>query len=214
MINFYVINLPDRIDRRKNLQDHFSQFPMINLIFIEAIRDVQGFIGCFKSHQKCIQIAKDQELPYIIVIEDDCITVNHLFQEKLIKILSFLNEFSDWDIFLGGGTTQYKNIIKSVQKFSDFSIYSILHSYDSHFVIYRNTMYDIFLQADPTKIPIDHYWPNEIQNQVIDCRMLLSIPFIAIQCSSYSDITNSFINNDRFQIVDHRLIKRLNVNPK
>ena len=44
-----------------------------NLIRVDAIKHTNGHIGCFLSHKKCLQIAKELGLKNIIVMEDDCI---------------------------------------------------------------------------------------------------------------------------------------------
>jgi len=98
MLDIYVINLKDRIDRKNTLIKLFETFKNINLIFIEAVKHEIGSIGCSLSHKKCIQIAKDNNFKNIIVIEDDCAPVN-IFEEKLINIKNFLETYDDWDIF-------------------------------------------------------------------------------------------------------------------
>ena len=87
-----------------------------NLIRVDAIKHTNGHIGCFLSHKKCLQIAKELGLKNIIIMEDDC-TLNLLykynFSLKLLNINNFLDSYDNWDIFLGGyNKTQGTDIIK------------------------------------------------------------------------------------------------------
>ena len=68
---------------------------------MEAIRHQNGAIGCFLSYKKCIRIAKEKNMKYIIILEDDCLPMNN-FENRLKNLLSYLESNNDWDIFLGG----------------------------------------------------------------------------------------------------------------
>ena len=103
MIDIYVIHITDRDDRMKHIKNNFSKFSTINLIFVDAIKHEKGHIGCFLSHKKCIQIAKDNDMKRIIVIEDDCLPYEK-FEERLSIIINYLDKNHDWDIFLGAVT--------------------------------------------------------------------------------------------------------------
>lgn len=61
MIDIYVINLKKRNDRLNRVRKDFANY---NLIIIEAIEDInqEGWKGCFKSHQKVIQLAKEKKI--------------------------------------------------------------------------------------------------------------------------------------------------------
>ena len=71
MLDIYVINLSERTDRWEQIITELGTD--FNLIRVNAVKHEIGTIGCFMSHQKCIQIAKDNGLSSIIVAEDDCI---------------------------------------------------------------------------------------------------------------------------------------------
>ena len=72
--NFYIIHLNHDKKRKEKIIKQFSDY--FNLNFIEGIIDENPKKGCFLSHLKCIQIAKEKKLDYIIVLEDDCIIKN------------------------------------------------------------------------------------------------------------------------------------------
>jgi GR25 family glycosyltransferase involved in LPS biosynthesis len=89
MIDIYVIHLADRPDRYKQIITDFSSYTNINLIFIDAIKHNPGHIGCSRSFKKCVGIAKEKQLPYIIIAEDDCMPMNN-FENRLQNILEYL----------------------------------------------------------------------------------------------------------------------------
>jgi len=201
MIDIYIINLKKRIDRLDKIKENLKNY---NLHIIEAIEDKEGWIGCFKSHLKCIQIAKKLKLKYIIVIEDDCeIVSKESFNNNLILILEYLNKnINNWNIFLGGvtGVWEFNNLIKLSD---DLNLININSGKTFHFCIYNSNCYDFFLNQK-INIPIDKCWHNKLI-------CVLSIPFIAIQYSNYSDIENKIVNYDsRFNNIEKYIIKELN----
>ena len=72
----------------------FSEY---NIIPVEAIKHIEGYKGCFLSHKKCIQIAKEKNLKYIIVLEDDCLPLEN-FSKRFENIISFLDSYDNWDL--------------------------------------------------------------------------------------------------------------------
>ena len=194
MYDIYVINLEERKDRLEHIK---KNFPNYNIIPVNAIKHAEGYKGCFLSHKKCIQIAKEKNLKYIIVIEDDCLPLGN-FSTRLENILGFLESYNNWDLLIGGGFLEsYNNWdlligggfhicplnIQGKIETSIENLYKINGGYCMHFVIYNNTSYDYFLEQDISR-PIDNVWQNNLQ-------CIIPIPFIANQLDSFSDISNS-----------------------
>jgi len=180
-MNIYVINLKHRVDRYQKIKQNFSIYKNINLVFIEAVKHENGAIGCFLSHKKCIQHAKDNQMKNIIVVEDDCLPIGYNFEERLINITSYLDNNTDWDIFLGGvNGTIPKYITKLIQSNNE-NLFEITFGGTAHFIIYNNTSYYYFLEQDETKTYVDKCWSNHL-------KALTCYPFIATQYCSYSDI--------------------------
>lgn len=187
-MDIYVINLEKRKDRWDKIK---SKFKELNLIRVEAIENnIDGSIGCFQSHQKCIKIAKDKNLNKILVIEDDCDIMNLNTNEfiYLLKELDiFLNNLENWNILYGAGNKlKYENIINKISFETNlkkkFNIYEINFLKTSHFVWYNNTIYDLILNLDANKTnPIDRFWHGKFNSLVI-------IPFITTQIDDFSDI--------------------------
>lgn len=175
-MDIYVINLLERTDRWDKMNE---LFPGYNLIRVEAVKHEQGAVGCFLSHKKCVQLAKDNGMSSIIVIEDDCLPIGD-FTNRLINIKSFLDTYLEWDMLIGGGFHIYPFHLKG--KITD-ELYKTNGGYCMHFVIYNHTSYDFFLSQDETQKPVDHVWQDHLT-------CLVPIPFLASQLDTYSNIGN------------------------
>ena len=91
--NLYYINLDKRTDRNKlmiNQLKRVNKNKKFKINRFSAIRNsIHGGIGCGKSHIKVLKIAKQLNLPYVIVIEDD-IDMQHSL-EKYMDLIKNLN---------------------------------------------------------------------------------------------------------------------------
>lgn len=180
MIDLYVINLEKRIDRWEHILKTFSH-PEINLIRVEAEIDRKGWVGCFKSHKKCIQIAKEKGLKNIMIIEDDCLPMKlDNFVSRLIKIKSYLDSNDDWNIYLGGTATFTRQDYDRVIRFEDEALVEFSKAYMTHMICYNSNCYDLYLDHDMSK-PVDEFWFGKI-------KAVVSVPFLATQLAGYSDI--------------------------
>jgi len=95
----YYINLAHRKDRRTRLEAHLKEIG-IQAQRVEAVYHEYGAIGCFESHIRCIEYAKQLKYPHICIIEDD-------FEcTRSDILLSQLEKFSksglDWDVIMLG----------------------------------------------------------------------------------------------------------------
>ena len=208
MFDVYVINLKDREDRWNKIIEIFGKD--FNLIRVDAIKHEIGAYGCFLSHQKCIQIAKDKHLKYIIVIEDDC-SKNNLFdlKVKIDNIVECLLKYKNWDIFTGTPNNLVgTNILKSVT-YNKTKLYHINKTSTTNFIIYNSSSYDFYLNNtsfDPFKEALDNIWWHKL-------RAFTSIPFITYQYPCYSNIKKKEINYSRkFKKVELRIIKYISDN--
>lgn len=195
-MNIYIINLKKRKDRWDKIYKKF--FKYFNLIQVEAIEDnVNGAIGCFKSHQKCISIAKNNNLKNILIMEDDCDIMN-VNMEDFIYVINnldiYLSNLENWKIFYGAGNKLKINNITNIispEEFvyvdsnnNIFRIYETNFLKTAHFVWYNNNIYDWILNLNAEiDYPIDKVWHGKFNCLVI-------IPFISTQYEDYSDIEN------------------------
>ena len=201
-MDIYVINLKERIDRLEYIKKTFKSFKNININIIDAIKHEKGSIGCFLSHKKCINIAKEKKMKYIIVMEDDCAPSDN-FEIRLINIINYLEKNDDWDIFLGGITGHIKNkIIKNVSIDDQTTLVYLAKGKTTHFIVYNMKCYDFFLNCDENNLPIDLCWHNNLI-------AVVSYPFLAKQLTAFSTIENKTINYNLSFIKSENQIKEI-----
>ena len=196
-----VINLEDRKDRWAEIQEDFKKGGWPPLNRIDAIKATPGWVGATLSHARSIRIAKENNLPWVLVLEDDCFPVEGAFQRFCELIPSLWERRNEWDIFMGGLTSPKINSI--VQKSP------ILFNADgltAHFSLIHQKSYHIILN-DITKKPI---FIDEYYRDTPHIRMFCTTPQLAIQKPSMSDITGSFADyNLSFIHIDEDLMKFL-----
>lgn len=184
-IDIYVINLSKRLDRLDHIYKTFGNHFNINRI--EAIEHEDGAYGCFLSHIKCIKLAKELGLKNIIVMEDDCIPFDSIdiFYNKVVQIKQFLDNFDDFNIFLGcANKLKHSDIVLKVSNTNilNSDLYVISHGKTTHFMIYNYKTYDFYLNATYSiDRPIDRIWHGQFNAITI-------LPFICSQINDYSDI--------------------------
>jgi len=184
-MNIYVINLIHRTDRYQHIQNSFSKYKNINIHFIEAVKHENGAIGCFRSHKKCIQLAKDNDMKNIIVIEDDCLPMEQ-FDTKLTTIKKYLDTHDDWDIFLGAvNKTRSKHVLNKLY-IDDIKLLQVSFGSTAHFIIYNHTSYSFFLESDENNY-VDQCWAGKL-------KAYTCVPFLAKQINDFSDIENKKVN--------------------
>ena len=64
MTEIYVINLEERTDRWEQMKKLYPEF---DLIRVDAVKHEKEAVGCFLSHKKCIQIAKEKGFQVIFI---------------------------------------------------------------------------------------------------------------------------------------------------
>jgi len=151
------------------------------------------------SHLKCLQIAKKNNWPYVMICEDDLLFLD---KEKAVKHMNnFLKMHSGhkdvWSVMLIAG-----NNVPPYKKIDDTCI-CVSHCQTTTGYIVKNTYYDTLidniktgiekLMKNPTNAfsyAIDKYW---IQLQKRDVWYLLA-PIIAVQREDYSDIEQRTTN--------------------
>jgi hypothetical protein len=69
--DIYVINLKHRSDRREEILNELKDTTTFNIKFFDAVKHQKGWIGCGLSHLSLVKYAQDNNLSYIIVVEDD-----------------------------------------------------------------------------------------------------------------------------------------------
>ena len=82
-MDIYYINLAHRTDRNDHVRQQITSIGCTP-IRIDAVECKQGAIGCGMSHIRCLELAKEQNLPFVCVVEDDIEFTNpDLFHSQL-----------------------------------------------------------------------------------------------------------------------------------
>jgi GR25 family glycosyltransferase involved in LPS biosynthesis len=177
MIQAYIINLDDRTDRKLHILTEITKLPQISYEIVSAIRDESK--TCFASHLKCIQLAKDNNLPYVLVLEDDAIFTDdciEIFDRAVTEIQTV-----QWDmLYLGANlNSDAYNITPTLVKLSG--------AYTTHAYMVHEQFYDTILNLQ-LDVEIDVCYTKLMPNHNI----YMCDPMIAYQLPSHSDLQNGY----------------------
>lgn len=193
--DLYVINLEHREDRKNEVLQEIKDTKIFNIKFFNAVKHKKGWIGCGLSHLYLVSYALTNNLPYIIVAEDDFQL--KIDEEKLKSCLDILlkpENLSKWDVFNGSPTFFEREEEKKpvlFYKFDDDELDSKFVKIDwgqsTSFMIYNASSYLKFLRYSFNQNTIiDQY----VSRKFIQVAYKLG-PF-CIQRRSVSDLSNSF----------------------
>ncbi len=184
----FYINLTSRPDRKQHVESQLKTIG-INAERFNAIKLPNGALGCSMSHLKCLEIAKKEDFPHLLIVEDDIKFLNpELFKNQLSK---FLSTHKSWDVILLGGNNvpPYEAIDDTCIKVSSCQT-TTGYLVNAH---YFNTLIDNLrtgikkLIEDPSKpvlYAIDKYWFHLQRKD----NWYLIIPLTVTQREDYSDI--------------------------
>jgi glycosyl transferase family 25 len=184
----FYINLITRPDRKIHVEKQ------LNLIGIKgerfnAIKLENGALGCSMSHLKCLEIAKKNNWPHVLIVEDDISFLNPSLFVNQFNL--FLNNHKDYDVvlFAGNNIPPYTKIddfcvkVASCQTTTGYLVNG--HYFDKLIQNYRESIQKLIQNPNqPINYAIDRYWFNL---QKID-NWYLIIPLTVVQREDYSDI--------------------------
>ena len=193
--NVYYINLEERVDRKVLVETELKKMKWKYERF-NAIKHERGALGCSLSHLAIVEMAKEKDLDYVVILEDD---IQFLQPEKYNKMLidfrNFIESNSlDYDVLLIA--TNILDKVNGVIPINNY-IYRVGASYSATGYIVKKHYYDKIIAnykegirlliENPTvagKYEIDVYW---IRLQMAD-KWLVIYPRTVNQRESYSDI--------------------------
>jgi GR25 family glycosyltransferase involved in LPS biosynthesis len=191
----FYINLASRPDRKQHVETQLYSIGIHTFQRFNAIKLANGALGCSMSHLKCLEIAKKEGWPHLLIVEDDILFLKpELFK---IQMNTFLSKHSNWDVVLiaGNNIPPYEKIdetcvrVNTCQTTTGYLINS--HYYD---ILIENVREGIQkLMSFPEKhilYAIDKYW---FQLQQKD-KWYLIIPLSVTQREDYSNIENRATN--------------------
>ena len=184
----YYINLEHRVDRREHVENQLANIGIKGERF-NAIKMENGAIGCSMSHLKLLQEAVKNNLPHILIVEDDITFLEpELFKTQINK---FLELHESWDVVLlaGNNMPPYKKVDNTCVKVSRCQT-TTGYLVNGHYI--KILMQNIKMGLtnllnkpdDKVNFAIDKFWFILQESS----KWYLIIPLTVIQREDYSDI--------------------------
>lgn len=186
-----VINLPQRVDRYKEFTEEVKWIQLLPMV-MDGVPHTMPERGIGQAHTNCIRYAKENELPFIIIMEDDIV-----FQGKQKTYPHFIqcmeNSPESWDILFGGVynrgmTTAYNEWWEKLTTFCGL-----------HFYIVHERCYDKLLQWNG----VEHF-DRWVSKQSLEC--FVTSKYIAHQRDGYSDNMKGYTKYNDEHLETHRLL--------
>lgn len=172
----YIINLKHRTDRREHIEQEVLKISN-NYTIIDGIVDETK--TCFQSQKKCIQLAKENQLPYVLVLEDDAVFTDDSF--NILEHVFAEIQTMQWDMFFLGA-----NLQAPANRVSD-SVLKLNGAYAAHAYMVHERFYDIIINL-PHICEMDVHYHNLMPNHNI----YMCDPMIAYQLPSHSDLQDGY----------------------
>lgn len=192
--NVFYINLDHRQDRRANVEKQlvgfnwkYNRFP--------AIKHENGRIGCTLSHLQLLYYAKNNNLPYIVIIEDDIIFTKP--KTFMLSLDDFMKKHNNYDVLLLAG-----NVVPPYKEIGSYAIKVGFCQTTTGYIV-KNHYYDKLINNIETgmnhllKFPnmhvhfaIDKWWTKL---QKVD-NWYFIVPATVTQAQDYSDIEQKVVN--------------------
>jgi len=193
--NIYYINLDKRTDRKTHVENELKKMNWNNYTRFNAIKMKDGRVGCSMSHLKLLQMAKEKNLDYIVIIEDDIQFTQPEIYNKMLSL--FLNMNLEYDVLLLAG-----NIRPPFKPIKDH-IFQVYKSFTTTGYLVKKHYYDTLINnikegiTNLIKYPkyhgkfaIDTNWFSLQQKDT----WLIFMPRTVTQLPDYSDIEGKEIN--------------------
>lgn len=170
----HIIHNPKRVERKVTLE-YEAETQGFEYKIWEAEMHEKPHIGCLRSHKKIIQYAKDNNLPEILIMEDDVRfcgagSFDHYINSKP----------PEFDLYLAGVYYIEPHVTGTLHKFSA-----------THCYIISQRFYDKVLAFPENQYHIDELFTGLGKYIVIK-------PYCAVQYPGYSDNIKGEVNYDSY----------------
>jgi len=185
----YVINLPERTERKAHIINQFKDRSEFDVTIVEACKHAIGAVGLWHSFRKVVQMAIDNDDDVIIICEDDhCFTADYSRDYLLKNIL----EAHRQDVEYMSGGTSYFNFAIPVSS-NRFWVDTCLAT--QFVILYKKTFESILNEPFGDSVVADI-----LLSRIISNKMIVSPPVSVQQNFGYSDV--SPIHNKNTNLVD------------
>lgn len=177
----YIINLPNRKDRKESILHEFAGRKEFNLHLFPAVEHKRGALGLWKSITEIVRDAKERSEEAVLICEDDHHFTSaydaNVFTESVYRAAEY-----GCDLLLGG-IGNFRNLIPV-----DSHLMWVDWSWCTQFMVVYSTAYDTILQSDFNE---ETDVADEFLSRILSNKLVFS-PFISVQKEfGYSDVTKS-----------------------
>ena len=96
------INLRERSDRFEEAKRELGRVGIRRVVFFQSERQSDRDKAIIDAHMACLRYAVKQNVPYVLVFEDDALFLEN-YETHLRHSIDFLRSRSDWNLFHFGG---------------------------------------------------------------------------------------------------------------
>lgn len=189
------INLEHRLDRKNQIESELQKVGIYNYQRFNAIKNEKGYLGCSESHLECLKLARDNNYPNVMILEDD---FEFVVDENTVQFI--LNHLLtvDYDVFILSYNTYKKNItktddqyLKRIKETQTASGYIVNRKYYDTLISNFEEGLRLLQETDIYhKYAIDQYWkPLQSQDKWYCYKKR-----IGKQRDSYSDIVKGMVS--------------------
>lgn len=205
----FVMNLPDRADRRENVIRVLNELHITGWEFEDGVRiedEEWRKFGCTQSYMNIFKKSIENNYSSIIVFEDDIKIANMINSEQIDDIFTQIKKKSRKYDFIALGTRPLWNstIKKDSENFGKISNCVCTQSflYKKNFIKYAYSKLKNFKdnQCEHYKVFIDEFINDCCSHEQIYkkpnklFRAGITIPMVFTQLASYSDNEKDFMN--------------------
>ncbi|MCS3798570.1 hypothetical protein [Niastella sp. OAS944] len=200
-IPVYIINLPERTDRREHILQQFEGKTEFNITMIDACKHEIGAYGLWQSIRKAVSVAIENDDDVMIICEDDHEFSNYYTGEMLLR--NILKAHMLGCDYLSGGSGKFDYAVPV----SD-NLFWANHFLSTQFIILYRKFFQTIIDA-----PFDETVIGDIKISQMTRNKMILFPYISHQKNfGYSDVTpsqnsNSGIVQEMFNHASERLKK-------
>ncbi|UYQ95733.1 hypothetical protein MKQ68_11530 [Chitinophaga horti] len=202
-VSTFVINLPEREERRAHIIEQFAGRPEFDVTIIDAIKHEVGALGLWLSIRKIVETALANDDDVIIIAEDD-----HEFTPAYSRYTFMRNIIETAQLgieYLSGGCSHFEHAVPVTS-----GLYWVSFFQATQFIVLYRPAFQKILDA-----PFDDSVVADLQLSHMFANKMIVYPAISTQKNfGYSDVTSSHNQNKNlvFSMFQHTKMRLERIN--